>query len=177
VHRFRGISRRDAHTRRDVLILIAIWGIGALLLVAVVTFSGQVDRASKGQIVAATLQEQLGGTPTIAINVTPATRAAVARRLALSETALQLAAVALPQSGAQQFRTKVAAAIPGYFTTFRLVASLVESQQLGRALSVTKGAFLPGGSGLSLLTELNRAGATEPTENAHSGAQASPPSC
>jgi diguanylate cyclase (GGDEF)-like protein len=137
-----------------------MWGVGALLLVAVVTFSRQADRASKGQIVAATLQEQLGGIPTIAINATPVTRAAVVRQLALSETALRLAAVGLPQSGAQQFRTKVAAAIPPYFATFRLVATLVESEQLGRALAVTKGAFVPGGTGLGLLAELNHASAT-----------------
>jgi diguanylate cyclase (GGDEF)-like protein len=155
MHTIRAVRKRDV--RRGALMLVAMWGIGVLLLVTVIDFSRQVDRARKGQLAVVAMQAYLQTAAFAAIVATPATRAQVLQQLAAEEAALTHSTAELQDVGSQRYATRVASAIAPYYATIRSVAALVEQDQVGRGVAVTERSFAPGGAGFLLQQELTDA--------------------
>ncbi len=75
-------TRRRLGLGREVVLLVAMWGVGALLLVSLIDLNGRADRARQRQVVVGQLREAAVDAPWIAFNGAGASDAIVARRLA-----------------------------------------------------------------------------------------------
>jgi diguanylate cyclase (GGDEF)-like protein len=146
--------------RRDALILLAMWGVGALLLVSVIGFSGRADNARKRQLVVETMREDAAGSPGITWNSADISGDAAHGRVDRIAQSFRSSITRLRALGDERYSVPIGAAAGNAVATDEMIAGLVAIDRISLALEVTSLSFRPGGSAFALRRQLDRAAAS-----------------
>jgi diguanylate cyclase (GGDEF)-like protein len=147
------------HLRREMLMLLAMWGVGALLLVSAIHLSGESDNARQRQIVVGTMREDTLSAPWIAFNGTGAAPLAVDRQIAGLARSLNDSIVRLRELGDTRSSTPIARRIPAALQAIHTIRSQSRAHRLDLAIREVDRSIAPKGAGGLLWTSLTRADA------------------
>jgi diguanylate cyclase (GGDEF)-like protein len=153
------VGKLQSVGRRDALILLAMWGIGALLLVTVIAFNGQSGNARQRQLVIEKMRGHAASGPGITWNIGDISADAVHGRADRIARSFQASITRLRALGDQRYAIPIAAAADDAVATDRSIAGLVAIDRISLAVEVTSLSFRPGGSAFVLRRELARADA------------------
>ena len=167
VYRLRAIGRRDA------LILLTMWCIGALLLVSVIGLSGRADNARKRQLVVETMREDASGSPGITWNSADLSGDVVHGRVERIAHSFRSSIARLQALGDSRYSVPIEAAAGDAVATDGMIAGLVAIGRVSLAVEVTSLSFRPGGSAFALRKQLDRADVSYRRESARADREAS----
>jgi diguanylate cyclase (GGDEF)-like protein len=140
-----------------VLLLLAMWGIGALLLVSLIDQNREADRARQRQLVVSTMREAAVQAPWIAFNGAGSSRLVVAQRLGGLDLLLRSSVARLRSLGDTRYSAPIGRTIGRALDWTDTVAALSRSGQLSQAIAIVDRSILPGGGGYRLWVNLGRA--------------------
>ena len=167
MYRLRAIGRRDA------LILLTMWCIGALLLVSVIGLSGRADNARKRQLVVETMREDASGSPGITWNSAGLSGDVVHGRVERIAHSFRSSIARLQALGDSRYSVPIEAAAGDAVATDGMIAGLVAIDRISLAVEVTSLSFRPGGSAFALRKQLDRADVSYRRESARADREAS----
>jgi diguanylate cyclase (GGDEF)-like protein len=144
---------------REMVMLVAMWVVGALLLVSLINANGQADRARQREIVIAQMRQASVSAPWIAFNGTGASQAEVRRQLDGLTLSLHASAARLRALGDTRESARIDGTIDGALSWTNAVVTLSEAGQLARAIAIIDRSILPGGGGNAFWSSLDSASA------------------
>jgi diguanylate cyclase (GGDEF)-like protein len=145
---------------RELAVLVAMWVVGAVLLVSLINLNGQADRARQREIVIGQMRQTSVSAPWVAFNGAGAPQAEVRRQLARLTLSLHASAGRLRALGDTRESARIDGNIDGAMSWTSAVVTLSEAGQLARAIAIIDRSILPGGGGNAFRSSLDSASAT-----------------